>query len=97
MKYFTHQTMKLIFLLILIFVGFTEQKSIADRLSDHLYGRSLAKIKDSLAQSLHKEWTIHKRKRRSIRPDMCKEVTITRCMTITKKRQLCRTFKLLHC
>ena len=97
MNHLNYHTMKLTILLILIFISLTEQKNIADRLSAHLNGRSLTDMKDSLGQSRHKEWTIHGRKRRSIRQDKCKEVTITRCMTITKQRQLCRTYKQVNC
>ena len=95
-------TMKLSLIIILLFIGITEQRSIAKhRLTiGSLDAKRIGMEAESLVHDAQQQRRLvpHNRKRRSIRQDKCTEITITECMNIEgTDKKFCNTYQSVEC
>ena len=94
-------TMKLLIIIILLFIGLAEQRNIArHRLIRSPEAKKIAIEVSPLENHFRQQRKLaaHNRKRRSIRQDKCKEITITECMIIEgTDKKFCNTYQSVEC
>lgn len=99
MNKLNNSTIKLSLIIILLFIGAAEQRSINKRRLQSSNSKRIGMEEDSFVKFQYEiKQASHNRRRKSIRQDGCKEITITKCTNIEgMKQKFCNTYKSLKC